>query len=114
MKMMNSFNRLLCLMTMVYVLSWLVAPPSPAMAAETIAISGKIVSITMEPLAPMKGALEISNFWGKRTTVYVGFKTRYIPQRAPQVGDRVEIECIRVKGRLAATTVQFKNKAKAI
>lgn len=110
---MGRLKRLLFLMTVLFLLSWLMVS-TPALAEKVITVSGKIVAITLEPLALKKGVLVISNFRGKETTDYVGFKTQYIPRRPPAVGDRVEIECLRVQGRLAATTVRFKKEAKAI
>lgn len=77
-------------------------------AAETITIEGKIVAITFEPLRPMKGMLEVKTFWGKRRKVYVGIKTKYVPPRPPVVGDKIIAQCIRVKGKLAAKKVRFK------
>lgn len=78
-------------------------------AEKTITISGKIESVTFEPFRPMKGSLEIKTFWGKHHTVYVGIKTKYKPQKTPLVGDKVKIECVKVKGKLAAKIVRFKD-----
>ena len=94
----------LCLVLIVVMLS------GPATAAEPVILKGKIVSITFEPFRPMKGSLEIKTFWGKRHIIYVGIKTRYQPQKNPEVGDKIIAECIRVKGNLAATRIRYQGK----
>lgn len=81
----------------------------PVYGEETVTVSGKIESVTFEPFAPMKGKLVIKGPLGKQYVVYVGIKTVYKPLETPVAGDKVTVECIKVKGRLAARVVRFKN-----
>lgn len=81
----------------------------PVFAEETVTVSGKIESVNFEPFAPMKGKLVIKGSLGKRSIVYVGIKTVYKPPETPVVGDKVTVERIKIKDRLAAKVVRFKN-----
>ena len=79
--------------------------------SNTLDVTGEIISIAYGPWNPFgrSATIRIKDSKKKEYTVYVGFKTTYVPRRTPVVGDRVTVNCIKDnRGVWAVTTVTYK------
>jgi hypothetical protein len=79
-------------------------PGQPGKSAEEIgpnAIFGKVVSATKRIITMQ------SLNTGKEYTIYVGYRTNYIPRRYPLVGEKIKVLYIDDRGYLKATQVEI-------
>jgi uncharacterized integral membrane protein len=70
------------------------------------AVEGKITSINV---GPVRKAIRVKSFrTGKRYTFYVGWRTKFSPDRWPSTGERVKVYYVYDRGYLKATRVYIR------